>query len=121
MKYRFYGDTLQLIKYEITVIYDSGDEANISPDIFTAVSDEEKEAILALYPNATVVEVDNSGYEWLDGAVFTQEQLQNGDLAKAIAMGEGAYTEMLNMPSQEEINAMLMLEIAKLKAGVKNG
>ena len=49
---------------------------------------------------------------------FTQEQLADGELEQAIEMGETAYNEMKNAPSQDEINAMLMLQIAELKAGV---
>lgn len=70
------------------------------------------------YPTATVTTVDNTGYEWLDGMQFTQEQLADGELEQAIEMGETAYNEMKNAPSQDEINAMLMLQIAELKAGV---
>ena len=40
------------------------------------------------------------------------------DMEQAIEMGETAYNEMKNAPSQDEINAMLMLQIAELKAGV---
>ena len=64
--------------------------------------------------------VDNSGFEWLDGMTFTQEQLRAGELEQAIEMGEDAYTEIRNAPTQEQINAMLMLEIARIKAGVVN-
>lgn len=120
MKYRFYGDTLQLVKYELGVEHKADGEHENYIDKYTAVNDEEKTALLTRYPKAIVTKTDNTGYEWLDGMTFTQEQLRNGELEKAIAMGEEAYKEMLNMPSQEEINAMLMLEIAELKAGVNN-
>ena len=49
---------------------------------------------------------------------LTQEQLADGELERAVEMGETAYNEMKNAPSQDEINAMLMLQIAELKAGV---
>ena len=118
MKYRFYGDTLQLIKYELTVTQEhDGEEYTES---FTAVTDEEKDSLLQRYSGATVTVVDNAGYEWLDGMTFTQEQLKNGELEKAMEMGQEAYEEMLNAPTQDEINAMLMLEIAELKAGGLN-
>lgn len=116
MKYRFYGDELQLIKYELTVTDDySGEERSC---VLTAVSDAERDALLQQYPNAVVTEADNSGYEWLNGMTFTQEQLKNGELEKIIEMGQEAYEEMLNAPTQDEINAMLLLQIAELKAGV---
>lgn len=118
MKYRFYGDELQLIRYELTVKRDFGEEEH--DEIINATSDEERDELLERYPDAVVMAVDNSGYEWLDGEIFTQEQLRAGELEQAIAMGEEAYTEMKNAPTQEEINAMLMLEIAKVKAGVVN-
>lgn len=112
MEYRFYGDVLQLIHYKCTV----GEEF-----VIEAVTDSEKEAILKQYPEAIVTEIDNTGYEWLDGMVFTQEQLRAGELEQAIEMGHDAYMAIKNAPTQEKINAMLMLEIAKLKAGVNNG
>ena len=116
MKYRFYGDELQLVRYELAVTENIGNEERTA--VYTAASDEEKDGLLERYPDALVSEVDNSGFEWLDGETFTQEQLRAGGLEKAIAMGEEAYTEMKNAPTQEEINAMLVLEIAKMKAGV---
>lgn len=121
MKYRFYGDLLQLVKYELTVTnkidYPDGTTAETT-ETLTAVTDTERDELLQRYPTATVTTVDNTGYEWLDGMQFTQEQLQNGELEQAIEMGETAYNEMKNTPSQDEINAMLMLQIAELKAGV---
>lgn len=121
MKYRFYGDLLQLVKYELTVTnkidYPDGTTAETT-ETLTAVTDTERDELLQRYPTATVTTVDNTGYEWLDGMQFTQEQLQNGELEQAIEMGETAYNEMKNTPTQDEINAMLLLQIAELKAGV---
>ena len=118
MKYRFYGDELQLVKYELTVA--NAPTHDGSPAVYLAASDKELDELLKSYPDAAVAEVDNTGYEWLDGMIFTQEQLRAGELEKAIEMGGEAYNEMKNAPTQEEINAMLMLEIAKIKAGGMN-
>lgn len=114
MKYRFYGDELQLIRYILTI--GEGD----STQIIEASTDTERDELLERYPDAVVAEIDNAGYEWLDGMTFTQEQLRNGELEKAIEMGQEAYEEIRNAPTQEVINAMLMLEIARLKVGVIN-
>ena len=121
MKYRFYGDLLQLVKYELTVTnkIDYPDETTAeTTETLTACTDSERDELLQRYPTATVTTVDNTGYEWLDGMQFTQEQLADGELERAVEMGETAYNEMKNAPSQDEINAMLMLQIAELKAGV---
>ena len=121
MKYRFYGDLLQLVKYELTVTnkIDYPDETTAeTTETLTACTDSERDELLQHYPTATVTTVDNTGYEWLDGMQFTQEQLADGELEQAIEMGETAYNEMKNAPSQDEINALLMLQIAELKAGV---
>lgn len=121
MKYRFYGDLLQLVKYELTVTnkIDYPDRTTEeTTETLTAVTDTERDELLQRYPTATVTTVDNTGYEWLDGMQFTQEQLQNGELEQAIEMGETAYNELKNAPTQDEINAMLLLQIAELKAGV---
>lgn len=118
MKYRFYGNKLQLVKYEATVIHDYGGEQHT--DVFTAATEEERDRLLERYPDAVVSEVDNTGYEWLDGMEFTREQLKAGELDKAIELGEEAYMALKNAPTQDEINAMLMLQIAELKAGGAN-
>lgn len=68
----------------------------------------------------TVTTVDNTGYEWLDGMQFTQEQLQNGELEQAIEMGETAYNEMKNTQLQDAINAMLLLKIAEMEVAITN-
>ncbi len=114
MKYRILGETLQLVRYEITVTYPWSE----TPSVYTAASDAEKDEFLKRYPDAEVTAVDNTGYEWLDGEIFTNEEVRAGAVEKAIEMGEEAYNEMKNAPTQEQINAMLMLEIAKIKAGV---
>lgn len=121
MQYRFDGNKLQLIKYEITaksIITGTDDTVIGLTDTHTACTDSERDELLQHYPTATVTTVDNTGYEWLDGMQFTQEQLADGELERAVEMGETAYNEMKNAPSQDEINAMLMLQIAELKAGV---
>ena len=121
MQYRFDGNKLQLIKYEITaksIITGTDDTVIELTDTHTACTDSERDELLQHYPTATVTTVDNTGYEWLDGMQFTQEQLADGELERAVEMGETAYNEMKNAPSQDEINAMLMLQIAELKAGV---
>ena len=121
MQYRFDGNKLQLIKYEITAkntMTGTGGAVIELTDTHTACTDSERDELLQHYPTATVTTVDNTGYEWLDGTQFTQEQLADGELEQAIEMGETAYNEMKNTPSQDEINAMLMLQIAELKAGV---
>lgn len=121
MQYRFDGNKLQLIKYEITAkktMTGTGGAVIELTDIHTACTDTERDELLQRYPTATVTTVDNTGYEWLDGMQFTQEQLADGELERAVEMGETAYNEMKNAPSQDEINAMLMLQIAELKAGV---
>ena len=123
MKYRFYGDLLQLVKYELTVTnkIDYPDETTAeTTETLTACTDSERDELLQRYPTATVTTVDNTGYEWLDGMQFTQEQLQNGELEQAIEMGETAYNEMKNAPSQDEINAMLMLKIAEMEVAITN-
>ena len=103
MQYRFDGNKLQLIKYEITaksIITGTDDTVIELTDTHTACTDSERDELLQHYPTATVTTVDNTGYEWLDGMQFTQEQLADGELERAVEMGETAYNEMKNAPSQ---------------------
>ena len=118
MKYRFYGDMLQLVKYEINIERSRDDETTI--ETLVAVTDDERDGVLQLYPMATVTTVDNTGYEWLDGMTFTPEQLANGELEQAIVLGESAYNEMKNTQSQDAINAMLLLKIAEMEVAITN-
>lgn len=118
MKYRFYGDKLQIVKYELTVQREY--EGKEYTETYTVVTDDEKEQILKQHSDAVIAKIDNTGYEWLDGMEFTQEQLRAGELDRAIEMGQDAYMALKNVPTQDEINAMLMLQIAELKAGGAN-
>lgn len=114
---------MQLIKYEITaknIITGTDDTVIEQTDTHTACTDSERDELLQRYPTATVTTVDNTGYEWLDGMQFTQEQLADGELERAVEMGETAYNEMKNAPSQDEINAMLMLKIAEMEVAITN-
>lgn len=123
MQYRFDGNKLQLIKYEITAkntMTGTGGAVIELTDTHTACTDSERDELLQHYPTATVTTVDNTGYEWLDGMQFTQEQLADGELERAVEMGETAYNEMKNAPSQDEINAMLLLKIAEMEAAITN-
>lgn len=55
MKYRFYGDLLQLVKYELTVTnkidYPDGTTAETT-ETLTAVTDTERDELLQRYPTA---------------------------------------------------------------------
>lgn len=89
MRYRFYGDELQLVRYEIKYHEPWGTDGE--PRTQTAADETERDAMLERYPEAEVTEIDNTGFEWLDGMIFTQEQLRAGELEKAIEMGETEY------------------------------
>ena len=134
MKYRFYGDELQIVRYELTVTHHIEESDNVYTyqaanddekdaylelypeaevtgdaengytitatehiddreikDTYTAVDDTERDEILERHPGAVVAEIDNSGYEWLDGMKFTQEQLRAGELERAVELGEEEY------------------------------
>lgn len=100
MQYRFYGDELQLIKYHVLVKFtqkidpETGQEIEANQTYsLPAVTDDEKNQLLQRYPDAEVSTVDNTGCEWLDGMIFTQEQLQAGELEKAIELGQQKYME----------------------------
>lgn len=126
MKYRFYGDALQLIRYELEVT-----ETRLVPDletgemeeqehtqIYSAVSGKEKNELLKRYPNAAVTEIDNTGYEWLDGRIFTQEQLHSGELEKAIELGKEKYAEYLMSTDRDAQMLDMDYRIALLELGV---
>ncbi len=116
MKYRFYGDELQLIRYEVTVMREHDGE--MCPEVYGVVTVEERDRLLERYPNSEFTEVDNSGYEWLDGMVWTQEQLRNGEFDAAVEMGEAAYTELKNAPTTDDYLIDLDYRMSKLELGI---
>ena len=116
MKCRFYGDELQLVRYEVK--YLEPWNADGEPVTQTAADDTERNELLERYPDAEVSEIDNSGYEWLDGMIFTQEQLRTGELEKAIEMGEESYKQYL-MDSDPNYQMLeLDMRLALLESGV---
>lgn len=161
MKYRFYGDQLQLIKYELTVTqriegrdnvytYQASDDeekdaylelypgAEVTGDAengytitvtehiddqeiketYTATTDAERDEILARHPDAVVTEIDNTGYEWLDGMTFTQDQLRAGELERAIELGEEEYKKYLMESDANYQMLELDMRLALLESGV---
>lgn len=120
MRYRFYGDELQLLRYEIEI---KSDPLYENRPIYAA-SEAEKDEILERHPDSTVTEVDNAGFEWLDGMKFTQEQLRAGELEKAIELGEAEYKRQLEEADPEYRVAVLeeaLLELASMIGGERNG
>ncbi len=117
MKYRFYGDELQIVRYELTVTHHI--EGGDSVQTYQAANDDEKEAYLELYPEAGVSEIDNSGYEWLDGMKFTQEQLRAGELERAVELGEVEYKKYLMESDANYQMLELDMRLALLESGVK--
>lgn len=113
MRYRFCGDKLQLVKYEISVTYD--DEHT---EVYTAVNETEKDELLQMYPASAVTEIDNTGYEWLGGRIFTQEQLKCGELEKAVEMGREAFEKYImdSDPTYQMLD--LDMRVALLEMGV---
>lgn len=161
MKYRFYGDELQLVRYELTVTqriegsdnvytYHAADDeekdaylelypgAEVTGEAengytitvtehiddreikgtYSAVSDAERDEILERHPDAEIAEIDNSGYEWLDGMKFTQEQLRAGELEKALDMGEEEYKKYLMESDANYQMLELDMRLALLESGV---
>jgi len=126
MKYRFYGDELQLIRYELEITETRSVpnpeteelEEQEYTQIFSAASDEEKNELVQCYPNAVVTEMDNAGYEWLDGRIFTQEQLHSGELEKAIELGEDKYAEYLMSTDLDAQMLDIDYRISLLELGV---
>ena len=163
MKYRFYGDQLQIVRYELTVthriegsdsvyIYHAADDdeknaylelypgAEVTGDAengytitvtehiddqeiketYTATTDAERDEILARHPDAEVAEIDNTGYEWLDGMTFTQDQLRSGELEQAIELGEEEYKRQKQESDPEYRVKVLedaLLELASIIGG----
>lgn len=115
MIYRMYGDTVQLIKY-IIKLFDNEEEVELH-----VISDKEKNAILNTHPGAVIEEVDNDGYEWLNGMSFSQEQLLNGELERAVELGESGYKEYLMAIDPDAQLVELDYRLSLLELGIVGG
>ena len=109
MKYRFYGDKLELVRYELIIADDK---------VFEAASETERDELLVRYPNAEVTEVDNTGCEWLDGMTFTQEQQRSSEVEKAIETGKEAYEQYIINSDPTYQMLELDMRVALLEMGV---
>ena len=126
MKYRFYGDELQLVGYELKVTEmhpvlnpETGEfEEQEFTKIYSAASEDEKNELLQHHPGAIVTEIDNTGYEWLDGKIFMQEQLRAGELEMAIELGEEKYAEYLMSTDRDAQMLDMDYRISLLELGV---
>lgn len=113
MKYRFEGEKLRLIRYEITVPSEDGES-----HILDAVSESERDGLLKLYPSGTVTEVDNSGYEWLDEKTFTQEEQRRGEIENALNLGQENYEKYITESDPTYQMLELDMRVALLEMGV---
>ena len=116
MRYRFYGDELQLVRYEIK--YHEPWNTDGEPETQTAATEAERDELLERYPEAEVAEIDNSGFEWLDGMIFTQKQQRAGEVEKAIEMGEEEYKQYLMASDPNYQMLELDMRLALLESGV---
>ena len=107
---------MQLVRYELAIKRDFGDEEH--DEIIGAASESERDELLECYPEAEVSEIDNSGYEWLDGMKFTQEQLRAGELERAVELGEEAYKKYLMESDANYQMLELDMRLALLESGV---
>lgn len=114
MKYVFINGAFRLINYHCSVV-----DENDTKIEYDAVGEVEKDGFLAMFPNATVEEIDNTGYEWLDGMTFTNEQRSAGEVEKAIEMGEAAYMEYLyaSDPDAQMLDLDYRLSLIELGVG----
>lgn len=88
MKYKFCNNKLKLVKYICTAT-----DIHNEQIIYLATENSEKNNFVTIFPQANIEEVDNNGYEWLDGMEFTNKQRLDGEPIKAIALGKDAYNE----------------------------
>lgn len=117
MLYRFENNKIILAKYKIIVTEKDDQGAEIGKSEQIAVNDEEKNEIVAQYPDAEVSLVEASEYKWLEDLEFTQEQLINGELERAIEMGESEYKTYLtesNVNYHIQVLETAILELAKM-------
>lgn len=108
--------------YTITVTEHIDDQE--IKETYTAASEGERDELLERHPEAEVAEIDNAGYEWLDGMTFTQEQLRAGDLERAIELGEAEYKRQKEENDPEyrvKVMEDALLELAAIIGGEDNG
>lgn len=97
MKYGFLNNKLVLVKYVVKYDETFDDETiTMEEDVIT---DEHLENIKARFDKQsikyTVETVDNSSIEWILDIDFTDEEIANGLVEKAVEMGEEDFTDYL--------------------------
>ena len=96
MKYRFYGDKLQLITHTVTYESEEGHTREFIKnfiDLNTANVFLDQLEQLGITGRLDII--DNSGHEWLDEMIFSQEERTKRYVDKAIELGEESYAEWL--------------------------
>lgn len=135
MKWRMYGNEFQLathiIRYtESTPVFDVNAETPETMEMEElAFSAEELARIESQLTERgityTVTEQDNTGHEWLQGKVFTNQQYLDGLVDKAVELGEVGYYTLLTENDENAQRDLLIvnmiMEIETLKAGELNG
>lgn len=116
MQYVLKGNKVYLVKYVVSYVIDTENDQQIITEI--CINANEVERIKNIYRNAKVTEIDISAYEWLNGKEFTREQVQAGEVEKAIEMGETAYKEYLYANDRDAQMLELDYRLSLIELGV---
>lgn len=98
---RMFGNVCQIHRYQVDIVIQVAE--NTMEESLYFVSEEKANAAAQRY-GAEVIQLDTSGYEWLDGLEFDTRE----DAIKAYEMGEEAYLAQKNQPSDHELLMALL-------------
>lgn len=113
--YKMMDGKVRLIKY---ILYAGSGDKNHA---FLACTEDERSLFLESYPDAKTEIVNHSGYDWLDGMTFTNDQVLSGEVERAAEMGEAAYMEYRIASDRDAQILDLDFRLSLLELGITEG
>jgi len=114
MKYRMYGDTVQLLRYKVAwegTAHGAGEDGGPVAEAREewCVSEDHLDEVLRKLGDTprTVEAIDQTGSEWLDGMEFRDAS----QVPEALAMGEAAWRERANANDKELQTAIYLTDL----------
>ncbi len=126
MTYPFsmYGRIIQVYRYEVSYQEERFSSWETEEGGLPTVTEERKaylntldqaEAVAAAHEGSTLIKLDSSAYEWLDGIEVPDVSDTYSEAVKLYEMGKEAYEKEKNKPSDKEVISMLETQVTDLQ------
>lgn len=112
--FRMYGRSIQICTYSVQ--FTNGEDTEKTEKRYCC-SYEEALAIAALN-NGAIQPLENENYMWMDGIEVADVPDTFSEAVRIYEMGEAAYLEELNQPTEADYLVELDYRLSKLELGV---